>query len=146
MKNLIRISVIILLILGAGIIFSSRLFHLVSTADLPKDVPIINGKIVSISTFRSDELKRGISIVVETSASLPEVANYYTEEFAKRDIRAFGMPAFQGDSRDLETSTEAFGAGETESNDQVTVNIQSKTSFTLVEINVLGNSMLSLPQ
>lgn len=143
MKTILWISFIILLITGVSFF---GLSHQASTTDFPKDVPLIKGKIVSIKTFRSDELKRGISIVVDTNASLSEVANYYTEDFAKRDIRALDMPAFQGNSIDLETSTEANGNWDTQSNNQVGVRISSKPPLTSVEISVLGNSMLSLPK
>ena len=146
MKKILGVSGIILLIIGVGIILSLGLFHQVGTVDIPREVPIIDGKIVLIKTFRSDELKRGISIVVETNASLPEVAKYYTEEFVKRDIRALDMPTIWGNSSDLETSTEASGAGETKSNYQVMVYIRSKPPLTSVEISVLGNSIVSLPK
>ena len=146
MKKVLGILVMMLLLTGVVGTLFFRTYYRVSTEDIPKDVPIINGKIVSIKTFRSDELKRGISIVVETNTSLSEVANYYTEEFAKRDIRALQIPTFQGNSRNLETSTDATGLGETQNNQQIAVFIQSKPPLTSVEISILGNSMLSLPK
>ena len=145
-KKILRITVLILLLIGVGIILYGGLFQQVTTADIPKDVPIIHGKVVSIKTFRSDELKRGISIVVETNAALPEVARYYTEEFDKRSIRALDMPTIWGNSTELETSTEASGIGETQNHNQIVVSIQSEHSLTLVEISILGNSYFSLPK
>jgi hypothetical protein len=146
LRKIFKISVLTLLIIGLG----ATLFFLsngeLTRADVPKDVPIISGKILAIETFRSDELNRGIEIAVETNLSIPEVAQYYTDEFAKRGIKPFGIPAFWGNDRDLESSTEASGGGETRNRQQVMVQIQSEAPITLVRISVLGDSMISLPK
>lgn len=146
MSKIFKISILALLIIGISAIFYFINNGEVTRADIPEDIPIINGKILGIETFRSDELKRGIEIEVETNLSIPEVAQYYTDEFAKRGIRPFGMPAFWGNSRDLASSTEANGGGETRNRQQVMVYIQSEASMTRVRISVLGDSMISLPK
>lgn len=94
MKKILGIFVLALLIIGASVSVLFLNQGEITINDVPKDVPIINGKIVSTKTFRSDELKRGIEIVVETNLSLQEAAQYYNDEFAKRDIKAFGLPTF----------------------------------------------------
>lgn len=138
-----RIFVVALLITVGMLIL--LFLNEVSAGNLPPDIPVIKGRIISTSTFRSDELHRGISVVVETSLPLPEVARYYTDEFKKRDIRAFGFPVFQGNSPELQNSSEASGGGETSSHQQVMVYLQSESQHTIVTINVLGNSIFFLP-
>jgi len=144
MKKILLVSVMILLIIVIGI-FMFTGFHEVQTTDLPKDVPIINGKIVSAKTFRSDGLQRGIEIEVETNLSLQEAAKYYSDEFAKRDIVLGTLPTFQGNAREIENSTEAHAIVETRSHQQVVVSIRKEPRLTLVTIQVLGNSVLFLP-
>ena len=123
----------------------SGLFREVSNKNLPKDVPIVKGKIVSTRTFRSDELKRGIEIVIETNLSLKGVAEYYNNEFSQRDFKVLNIPNFQGNSRNLEDSTEADTIVEDKGNQQIVIIVRTEQQFTLVRIQVLGNSIFTLP-
>lgn len=149
MKKIFGILVIILLIIGIGIIVfrgvqsSPNQSLQVPITDLPKDVPIVNGKIISTKAVRSDDLTRGIVIEVETDLSLQEVVQYYRNEFGKRDL--ITEPKFQGNAREIENSTEVDIITETNSHLGIVVSIQAQPQSTLVMIQLKGNSILFLP-
>jgi hypothetical protein len=134
----------VLIILCGLVFFSAQSF--VGENDIPKEIPMISGEIVSIRAFRSDDLNRGIEVVVKTNLSLLESAQYYNKEFEKRAIRAFNLPTFQGSSYDLEKSSEASGGGETENHQQVMIYFKSQDHSTLVTISILGDSIIFLPK
>lgn len=156
MKKRLKISMMILLIIVVGIIalmglgiihapWLSNQSHEVLAADLPKDVPIINGRILSTKTTRSDDFTRGITIEVETNLSLKEAVQYYTDEFEKRQITSGQLPLFQGNNGNIENCSEAYAVGETKNRQGIVVTIKSESKSTLVTIQVKGNSIFFLP-
>lgn len=146
MKKILAILVLIILLIAVGITVFLMSPSKITLADFPKDVPIVQGNIVSAKAYRSDDLTRGIKIVIETNLSLKEVADYYSSEFLKRDFRVLTLPAFAGNAKDLESSTEADAIAETKSQQGIVVHIKSEQQLTLVTIEVKGNSILYLPR
>jgi hypothetical protein len=146
---LLIIGVVIIALVMLGIVPAPSIPNQpreVPIADLPKDVPIINGEIISSTASRSDDLIRVITIVVKTNLSLPEAVKYYSDEFTKREVNVGTLPTFQGNAREIENSIQVYAIAETKSKLGLVVNIHSETQFTLVTIQVRGNSILFLPK
>ena len=115
----------------------------VPITNLPKDVPIVKGNIISTKAVRSDDLTRGIVIEVETDLSLKEVVLYYKDEFAKRGTLT--ETTIQGDAREIENFTNVDMITESKSHLGMVVSAQTQSKLTLVRIQIKGNSILFLP-
>jgi len=156
LKRILRLPVMMLVIIVVGILVLAGLGMIrlpaflnqgeIPITEIPKDVPIVNGKIVSVAASRSDDLIREVTIVVETNLTLGEVVKYYNGEFTKRGFTVRNIPAFQGNAREVENWSEAQAGAENKSRQEISVFIKSEPQFTQVTIQVRGNSILFLPE
>lgn len=135
--SLIIITIIIFYFVFREIDFGNSLPN-----NFPKDIPIVEGKIGSCKTARSDDLVRVVEVKIQTELSFKDTVLFYKTEFANNSTKELDYPSFSmANSNATKTSSVAMYGKNT-----VGVFIQAKEQITEVLIQVKGESIFRLPQ